>query len=53
MGVEVGAPRPRGREQHGAVVEPARRALAELGFPAPAGGWDAFDGFPAPSPPRP
>jgi hypothetical protein len=28
------------------VVDRARRALAILGFNEPAGGWDAFDGFP-------
>ncbi|HSN99158.1 MAG TPA: Nif11-like leader peptide family natural product precursor [Candidatus Nanopelagicales bacterium] len=35
------------------VVEPARRALAALGFPPPAGGWDSFDGFPVPIAQRP
>jgi hypothetical protein len=30
------------------VVEASRRALAALGFPPPAGGWDDFEGFPVP-----
>lgn len=33
------------------LVESSRRALDELGFPAPAGGWDDFEGFPVPMPP--
>jgi hypothetical protein len=33
-----------------AVVEASRRALAALGFPPPAGGWDEFEGFPVPFP---
>jgi hypothetical protein len=32
------------------MVEAARRALEVLGFPAPAGGWDDFEGFPVPMP---
>jgi hypothetical protein len=38
-----------------AVVDRARRALELFGFPAPPGGWDAFEGFsvPLPSPPSP
>lgn len=34
-----------------AVIQPARRALAALGFPTPAAGWDAFDGYPVSAPP--
>ena len=33
------------------VVEPARRALAVLGFVEPKGGWDEFEGFSIPYPP--
>jgi len=33
-----------------AVVDPAREALAVLGFPPPTGGWDDFEGFPVPLP---
>lgn len=33
-----------------AVVEMSRQALAALGFPPPAGGWDEFEGFPVPLP---
>lgn len=35
------------------VVEPARRALAVLGFEEPQGGWEDFDGFSIPYPPPP
>jgi hypothetical protein len=27
------------------LVDRAQRALGILGFPAPPGGWDAFEGF--------
>jgi hypothetical protein len=33
-----------------AVVLPARRTLAVLGFPGPREGWDDFDGFVVPTP---
>lgn len=36
-----------------AVVEPARRTLAVLGFPGPLEGWDEFEGFFVPTPPMP
>jgi len=36
-----------------AVVEPARRTLAVLGFPGPREGWDEFEGFFVPTPPMP
>src|SRR4051812_46436214 len=33
-----------------AIVAPSREALAVLGSPPPAGGWDDFEGFPVPFP---
>jgi len=36
-----------------ASVELSRQALAALGFPAPKGGWDEFEGFPVPMPTMP
>jgi hypothetical protein len=36
-----------------AVVERAREAIAILGMPTPAGGWETFEGFTVPYPPPP
>jgi hypothetical protein len=34
------------------VIDRARRALSILGFEEPKGGWDEFEGFTLPYPPR-
>lgn len=51
---EICAALPGGKLEQGlpsAVVEPARKTLAVLGFPGPREGWDEFEAFSVPTPP--